>query len=80
YMSTQKGSTLMKGAGRPPVPVSQPVVPPPAPEAQKGAAALPAVPGQQPAAKPTGASPLQKSPQTGAKPATAPAAVPGATK
>ncbi|MBP8980996.1 MAG: preprotein translocase subunit SecG [Syntrophobacterales bacterium] len=78
YMSTQKGSTLMKGAGRPPVPVSQPIVP--SPEAQKGAAALPVVPGQQPAAKPTGASPLQKSPQTGAKPATAPAAVPGATK
>ena len=52
YMSAQKGSTLMKGAGRTPAL-------PLAPEVQKSAA-LPVTPGPQPAAKPAGAAPKKR--------------------
>jgi len=79
YMSVQKGSTLMKGTGRPPAPVSQPTLPV-APAAQKSAATLPAAPGQTAAAKPTDKASLPQAPQPGAKPGAGPTAAPGSGK
>jgi len=79
YMSVQKGSTLMKGAGRPLAPVSQPALPA-APDAQKSAATLPAAPGQTAAAKPMDKTSQPQAPQPGAKPAAGATAIPGPGK